>query len=74
MSLRGRLSRLEAGSVEAHCVECGATPNDPMEFTTHGEAGELWRGFPGPLSCGGCGRVLRFTLKLGDAGTGGHGA
>lgn len=67
MSLEGRLKRLEAGPAPARCPECGAVPGDPTGFVAHSEDGELWRGYPEPLSCGGCGRVLRFTLKLGDA-------
>lgn len=61
------MKKLEAGPGDARCPECGTAPGDPAEFTAHGEADELWRGYPESLSCGGCGRVLRFTLKLGDA-------
>lgn len=66
MSLRGRLGRLEARFGDVRCAGCGAAPGNPAKFATHDEAGGSWEGYPNPLSCGGCGRVLRFTLKLGD--------
>ena len=67
MGLKSRLERLESGSRAARCPECGAVRDDPIEFTVS-TTGARWQGYPEPLLCGGCGRVLKFTLKLGEAG------
>ncbi len=66
MGLEGRLRRLEAGPGPARCPECGVAPRGSVRLEPAGD-GQGWDGYPEPLLCGGCGRVLRFTLKLGDA-------
>jgi hypothetical protein len=66
MSLKGRLKSLESGASPASCLECGTTEGRPAEFTM-GEGSPPWEEYPESLLCSGCGRALKFTLKLGGA-------
>ena len=64
MSLKGRLTKLEArGPSGPRCPECGSAPGDPVKHPAPSEAVGTWAGYPEPLLCRGCGRVLRFTFS-----------
>ena len=69
MSLKSRLKRLEARSGLPRCPECELSPTDPVKLAKAKPApgnGQGWDGYPQPPHCcKGCGRTLKFTLRLG---------
>lgn len=65
MRLRSRLRKIEARVKPAEpCSECGIRPGDHPRWVLGGEQDP-----DEPLVeyCRGCGRVLRFSLDIGDA-------
>ena len=64
MNIRQRLARLEQAQNDSDgCPQCGAAPGAPVAFELNTEPGAARAP---DTHCPQCGRVLSFTIRLGD--------